>query len=513
MKGSAQQRLVEEMAGFATDPLGHARFCYPWGEGALTGIAGPRQWQRDVLHDIGDHLSNPLTRFQPLRIAVASGHGAGKSSTMAMVVLWALTTASDCRVVMTANTEGQLISKTMPELLKWHGMSLTKDWFRPAVTSLSSTQPGHAHSWRCDAIPWSIHQPEAFAGLHNAGRRIVLAFDEASSIPDRIWEVAEGALTDENTEIILLALGNPTRNSGRFRECFGKYRNLWLTRHVDSRDVEGTNKAQLDEMIATYGEESDFAKVCVRGLFPSASSMQLIASDVVAAARERSMDPGSILPNDPVVFSLDHARFGDDSSVLAIRQGRDARSRPWKHWYGANSMEIAGDVSALAAQYCPDAVFIDAGGPNAGGVIDRLRQLNPELPIYEINFGGKGRDATWNGEQRVRVANKRAQMYCDMRAWLERGGIPDEQRLADDLVATEYGYNSDNAILLEKKEHMKARGLASPDWADALALSFAEYVQPREMPRYLDPSSFGKKIEHDPYAELYRDGDVYADLQ
>ena len=200
--------------------------------------------------------------------------------------------------------------------------------------------------------------------------------------------------------------------------------------------------------------------------------------------------------------------------MLAIRQGRDARSRPWKTWHGATSMEIAGDIAALVPRYIPDAVFIDSGGPNAGGVIDRLRQLCPELPIYEINFGGKGREATWNGE-RVRCANKRAEMYCSTRSWLPRGGIPDEQQLADDLTGVEYAYNTDNAILLEKKEHMKARGLASPDWADALALTFAEHVQPRSMPGYLDPFSYGRKpVDDDPYAEL-RDGygSIYADLR
>jgi hypothetical protein len=111
-------------------------------------------------------------------------------------------------------------------------------------------------------------------------------------------------------------------------------------------------------------------------------------------------------------------------------------------------------------------------------------------------------DARWNNEARVKVANKRAQMWTNMRAWMERGIIPDEQQVADDLTGVEYGYNADNAILLEKKEHMKARGLSSPDNADALALTFAEDVAPRQTPEYLNPENYGRAKEYDRYSEL-----------
>jgi hypothetical protein len=503
---SGLRRLADDIGSFATDPFGHALFTYPWSEpGPLEQLKGPRRWQGEVLREIGDHLSDPATRFTPKRIAVASGHGAGKSGLIGMVTTWALDTCPDTRIVVTANTEGQLVTKTSPELAKWRGLSVTADWFKPSVMSHVSNQRRHTHSWRLDCIPWSVHQPEAFAGLHNAGRRIVLIFDEASNIADRIWEVAEGALTDENTEIIWLALGNPTRSNGRFKECFGRHRNLWSCRQIDSRTVEGTNKAYLDEIIATYGEDSDIARVRVRGLFPSQSSLTFIGTSVVDAARARAVPDDTILPSDPVIFGLDHARFGDDSTVLAIRQGRDARSRPWMVWNGANSMEIAGGVVEAASRYMPDAIFIDAGGPNAGGVIDRTRHLMGEAGdrVFEINFGrsNKNMEARWQGDTRVRVANQRAKMWTEMRAWLERGIIPDEQRLSDDLTSVEYSYNADNAILLEKKEHVRARGFASPDYGDALALTFAEEVMPRTAD-FLNPSNYGRGQDFDRYAEL-----------
>lgn len=513
MTRSAQAKLAEEIASFATDPHGHALFTYPWDREALKGFSGPRRWQTEVLREIGDHLSNAATRFQPLRIAVASGHGPGKSGLIGMIAKWALDTCPDTRVVVTANTENQLLTKTMPELHKWANLSITKDWFKVSATSISASAKGHERSWRLDCIPWSVHSPESFAGLHNAGRRIVVIFDEASNIADRIWEVTEGALTDEETEIIWVAFGNPTRNNGRFKACFDQQRHLWSTRHIDSRAVEGTNKDYLDEMVRTYGEDSDIVKVRVRGLFPSASSLQFIGSEIVQDARERVIAESARLSSDPVIFGLDHARFGGDSTVLAIRQGRDARSRPWKVWHGANSMEIAGDVMMEVARFNPDAIFVDAGGPNAGGVIDRLRQLMDDgAPVFEINFGGKGREATWNGEIRVRTANKRAEMFTNMRAWLERGAIPDIERLAGDLTCLEYSYNADNAIQLERKEHLRARGLPSSDYADALALTFAEHVEHRELPAYLNPENYGQAMEYDRFAELDRGEARYHEL-
>jgi hypothetical protein len=510
--------LARDIGSFAYDPLKHCLYAFPWGvEGTqLEERKGPRQWQGDVMVTIRNHLANPETRHQPLRIAVASGHGIGKSAEAGMLSKWALDCWVDARVMITANTEDQLVTKTSPEVAKWHGMAITRDWFNRATMKISSKEK--PESWRLDFVTWSKNNTEAFAGLHNVGRLILIITDESSSIDDNVAEVIEGALTDEDTVLIWLAMGNPTRNTGWFHAAFHRYRARWKTVQIDARTVEGTNKAYLQELVETYGIDSDIVKVRVLGQFPSASSLQFIGAGLVAAARERIIDHGAILPSDPVVFGLDHARFGDDSTVLAIRQGRDAKSRPWKRWHGATSMEIASSLNEAMRQYLPDAVFIDAGGPNAGGVIDRLRQLNPEYEsIFEINFGSSTKEmsARWNNEQRVRVANKRAQMWTNMRGWLERGAIPDEQEIEDDLVGLEYAYTADNAILLEKKEHAKKRGLASPDNGDALALTFAEDVAPRQIPGYLNPENYDQRKDYDRYEELpaYSRGyDRYSEL-
>lgn len=492
--------LIADIGGFTHDPLSHALYAYPWGEGVLAGVDGPRQWQREVLSDIGAHLANPETRHQPCRIARASGHGIGKSALISMIVKWGLDTCDDTRIVFTANTEAQLLTKTMPEITKWHNLSITRDWFKATATALISTLPGHDKSWRADAVTWSLNNTEAFAGLHNQGKRIIVILDEASGIHPKVWEVILGALTDENTEIIFLAFGNPTLNTGTFRELFGKLRNLWRTKQIDSRTVEGTNKAYLDELVTTYGIDSDIVKVRVLGQFPSASSMQFIESGVVEEAQSREL--GQTLGSDPVIFGVDCARFGDDHSTLAIRCGRDARSRPWKRWHHMDAMTLAGDIALEAAQWRPDAIFVDAGNIGAA-VIDRLRQLLPDTPVFEVWFGStKVREANWIGGTRIRVANKRAEMWTNMRHWLGGGCIPEHQGLHDDLIGPEYGFNGDQAVMLEKKEHMKARGLPSPDDGDALACTFAEPVQPRAVPGYLDPGNYGRAGDYDRYSEV-----------
>ena len=166
---------------------------------------------------------------------------------------------------------------------------------------------------------WSEHNTEAFAGLHNKGKRIVLVFDEASAIADKVWEVAEGALTDEETEIIWVAFGNPTRNTGRFRECFRRYKHRWHHAQIDSRTVEGTNKAQIAKWAEDYGEESDFFKVRVRGMFPSMSARQFISETDVAAAYGRHV-PESAYAFAPKIITVDPAWEGDDEFVIGLRR-------------------------------------------------------------------------------------------------------------------------------------------------------------------------------------------------
>ena len=495
-RADTEERALALARRYRKDPLGFVLWAFPWGqpETPLARFAGPEPWQTRLLAEMRDDL---VAGRAPLRFAVASGHGVGKSALVAWLVLWALATQPGTRGVVTANTETQLRTKTWAELAKWHGLSICRDWLAWSATAIASAEEGKAAGWRVDLVPWSAHNAEAFAGLHNKGGRLLLVFDEASAIPQSIWETAEGALSDAGTEIVWLALGNPTRSGGRFNECFGKFRERWRGLHVDAREVSFTNKAQIAEWVRDYGEDSDFVRVRVRGTFPRAGALQFIDGESVRAAMTRELPPSA---HDPVVMGVDVARFGDDRSVIFIRKGRDGRSWPVEKLKGLDLMQLAGIVCQRAAAVNARAVFVDEGGIGAG-VVDRLRQLG--VPgVQGINFGS--RPGGWTPEgQTPLYANKRAEMWGMAKGWLDGGALPDDPELAQDLTGVEYGYDARSAIPLESKQDMKKRGLLSPDIGDAFALTFAWPLHPEfdhgADTRYRPPFIYGSPLgDYDP---------------
>jgi hypothetical protein len=497
-----KQTLIEQVASYALDPLGFVYFAFPWGEAGteLADATGPRDWQRELLAELGRRLrdGHELGHLLPILMARASGHGVGKSTFAAWVILWGLSTMPNARVVVTANTDSQLRTKTWPEVTKWLRLMINSDWFKATATAVFSAQAERERLWRADAIPWSEENTEAFAGLHNKGRRVILIFDEASAIADRIWEVSEGALTDEDTEIIWLAFGNPTRNTGRFRECFGRLRHRWDHGHIDSRLVEGTNKAQLLQWVRDYGEDSDFVRVRVRGVFPHAGSMQFISSGLVEAAASADRNVPWIR-DEPLIMGVDVARFGDDASVIRFRQGRDARKISPIKLHGADTMELAARIADESDLHRIDAIFIDGGGVG-GGVVDRCRQMG--LKVTEVQFGAKSDRAPVGQDRSIGYANKRAEIWGAMRDWLSGGAIDNDPELIADLTGVEYGYvlrDGRDAIRLERKEDMKRRGLASPDNGDALAVTFAYPVLAFSATRSRRPNRFYHS-NYNPYA-------------
>lgn len=468
------KELHDAVMSFAHDPLGFVLFAFPWGEpGPLANDAGPEPWQRDLLDRIGKGLTSPEAA---VREAVASGHGIGKSALVAWITLWALSTCPDTRGVVTANTEGQLRTKTWPELAKWHALSINRGWFTCTATAIYSVLSGHDRTWRADAITWSENNTEAIAGLHNKGKRAFAIFDEASAIPDTIFETIEGALTDADTELLWCIFGNPTQNVGRFRECFagGRFAHRWNHNQIDSRSVSFTNKAQIDEWVKDYGEDSDFVRVRVRGVFPRAGDLQFIDSERVELAIKRDLvkDEGA-----PLVMGVDVARsLAGDQSVIRFRKGLDARSIPAIKLRIPDLMQIAARVAEAINAHKPDAVFVDATGIGAG-VYDRLVQLNYQN-VHAVNFGERLDVEPGGG---VAYANMRAKMWGGAKDWCKTGCLPDDRDLQADLTAVNYGYDVNNAILLEKKDDMKKRGLASPDDGDAFALTFAMPVARRNV--------------------------------
>jgi hypothetical protein len=467
--------LHREIGAFGADPLGFVRFAFPWGMAgtSLAAESGPEPWQCELLQALGQGVATPA---EAVRLAVASGHGIGKSALVAWIILWALSTLHDTRGVVSANTEAQLRTKTWPELAKWHGLSVNRDWFAYTATALHSVLPGRERTWRVDCITWSENNTEAIAGLHNKGRRAFALLDEASAIPDAVWETIEGALTDDGTELFWAVFGNPTRNTGRFRECFagGRFAHRWRHRQIDSRSVSMTNKAQIAQWVKDYGEDSDFIRVRVKGEFPRAGSMQFIDGERVDAAIARDLVAD---PTAPLVMGVDIARQGADQSVVRFRRGLDARSIPAVKFRIPDLMLIASRIMELVHSHSPDAVFVDSTGIG-WGVYDRLNQLGcPNL--VGVDFGS-GADRTDAANATARYANKRAEMWGFVKDWLKVGCLPDDRDLAADLTGVEYGYDAADAILLERKDDMRRRHLASPDDGDALALTFAYPVIKRD---------------------------------
>jgi hypothetical protein len=490
--------LAADLAALSKDPLRFVLWAFPWGEAGteLEGWEGPEAWQRRILSDLRDGLLTPSSAIQ---LATASGHGVGKSALVAWIILWAISTFEDTRGVVTANTETQLKTKTWAELGKWHRLFLASDLFKLTATAIFS--PDRERTWRIDMVPWSERNQEAFAGLHNQGKRLILVMDEASAIPDAIFQTSEGALTDANTEIIWAIFGNPTRNVGRFRECFpgGRHERSWRTYTVDSREVSFTNKTQIQKWIDSYGEDSDFVRIRVRGTFPRAGSLEFISiEDVRAAAnREAACDL-----RDPLILGVDVARFGDNESVIFFRKGRDGRTHAPIRLREVDTQVLAARVADEFLNRRADAVFVDGGGVG-GGVVDRLRHLH--IPVVDVQFGASPSGFGYaTGDSGVRYANKRAEMWGAMREWLKIGAIApdsDPEGLNAQLIAPQYGLNQRGEIQLERKEDMRRRGLPSPDLADALALTFAMPVALRYSPEaHFGPPKPTLESEYDPFS-------------
>ena len=466
---TAEQMLIEDMAEFSMDPYGFVLYSFPWGSGELADFDGPDDWQAAALKRIGEQLRAGGDLGCIIREAIASGHGVGKSAFLSWLSLWGMATYEDTMAVITANTEKQLYTKTWPSLAKWYRLFIARHWFKLTATALFSVVPGHEKTWRLDSIPWSETNTEAFAGLHNQGKRILILFDEASAIADTIWDVSQGALTDQNTQIIWCAFGNPTRNSGKFKECFtGKASKRWHHEQIDSRTCKMTNKVQIQEWIDDCGIDSDFVKVRVRGMFPNMSVKQFFALGDVDAAfgKHLRLEQYNFAPK---ILTCDPAWEGDDMLEIGLRQGlhfKLLRTIPKND----NDIEMAGILAQLEDSERADAVFIDAG--YGTGIASCGRTWGRDWTL--VWFAGESSDPG--------MLNKRAQMANEVKAWLKGGGaIPDNLELYEDILAPETVARTDGKVQLESKKDIKKRLGRSPGKLDILLLSFAFPVVSKSM--------------------------------
>lgn len=514
--------LAQDMGRFFDDPLGFVMYAYdwdndpslrvvklaaPWNE-RFDSVYGPDEWACEFLDSVGqqvrEHDFDGTKPVKAIREATSSGHGIGKSAITAWLTNWIMSTRPHCKGVVTANTSDQLASKTWAEIAKWTKRCITSHWFTVTTGkgAMRMVHNQYPESWRVDAQTCREENSESFAGLHAASSTPFYIFDEASAVPDAIWEVAEGGMTDG--EPMWFVFGNPTRNTGRFFECFNKQRHRWNHRQIDSRRVQITNKNTIQEWVDDYGEDSDFVRVRVRGVFPRASSLQFIPRDLVDEAMSRQA-PNTPLAHRTAVVGVDVARFGGDQSVIRTRIGRDAAMFPPQRFRELDTMQLSSriveHVGTLRSAGLRVVVFVDGGGVG-GGVVDRLRQL--AIDVIEVQFGAKA-------DEPRKYANKRAEMWARMKEWLSIGILAHDEQLVTDLTGVEYGFRPDDTILLESKESMKKRGLASPDDADALAVTFA-YPVPEFTVDERDRNAAAPRnnANYDPFAILQQPYDPFT---
>ena len=473
----ARMRVAEQVAACYDNPLLFVESLFPWrqpGKG-LEHEDGPDVWQAAFLTRLGAAVKarafDGRTPVAPIRMAVSKGHGVGGSTLAAWLTLWIMATRRHAHGTITANTRDQLRDKTWAAVRQWRNLCLVGDWFEINTERMyHQATPGE---WFCSSLTCRDENSEAFQGQHARDSTSFYIFDESSAVPDSIFTAAEGGLTDGESMIFLF--GNPTRSSGAFHQaCFGAGRARWDVVTIDSRTSQFTNQAQIAEWIEDYGEDSDFVRVRVRGLPPRASDLQFIPADRVFDAQRREVD---VLPDEPLRCGLDVARGGFTNCVFTFRRGSDARTIPVITIPGEearDSMVLVAKAVDLLEQHFDgrkiEMLFVDGTGIG-GPIVDRLNQLGYQQRVMEVQFGSQSTDPKY--------ANMRAFMWGKMRDWLVRGAIADASVLEQDLVGPDYTHDKRDRVLLESKEHMVQRHVASPDYADSLALTFASDVTTR----------------------------------
>lgn len=404
------------------------------------------------------------------------------SAEVSWLILWAISTHADTRGVVTANTDTQLRTKTWAELGKWYQLFIARQLFTLTATAIYiAGDKEREKTWRIDQIPWSKERSEAFAGLHNQGKRLLVIFDEASAIDDVIWEVTEGALTDAKTQIIWCRYGNPTKTSGAFfARCTQPRRNTYT--RVDSREVSFSNKKQIQAWVDEYGDDSDFVRVRVKGQFPRAGYANFISPELVTQARRRRLE-AVMYQVHPKVLAVDPARFGDDFSVITLRQGLKV------HWQVALSGFDGPDLASrifeivrkggqmLKGDGVPpgniSCVVYDAIG-NGADLDSALRRMQGLPACIPVQWGQPAKDDK-------QYFNQRSECWGKMRDFLEHGQIPDDDDLANQLTSLDYGYDARFRIQLQSKKDLKKGGGKSPDKADSLSLSFVPELIDRKV--------------------------------
>ncbi len=479
-----------ELAAFEADLDAHLVTCYAnplryvdtmwaWGDGELALEVGPKPWQRQALIDLGTLIAsrrfNGIDPVKPIKMAISSGVGVGKTALIAWICHFLQDTRPDCKCRITANTVTQLDTATWAELRKWGAWKLTAN--RWSMNTEMMYHLGDRVNWFTVKTTCAPENAQAFAGWHNRRSTTANFYDEASTIPEEIFEKGRGIEVDG--EPFQFVFGNCSRRSGQLhRAVFGSEMDEWNHRVINGEDV-ATNQVTRDlytEWADTYGgRDSDYYRVHVLGLPPNADELQYIDHPRVKVAQEREI---SILGDEPLIAGVDVSGGGGAWTVCRFRKGYDARSIPPIRISGEKSRDRQFIVSKLdeALHSLPiAAMFVDSAFGAA--VVERLRVLGHKQ-VIEVNFGGESPDP--------HDANMRAHMWRKAKESLLYCAIPpatSKDQLAGDLEGPGYHLNNRDQLVIESKKDMQKRGQKSPDDGDAFVLTFAQAVRPDGLQR------------------------------
>ena len=472
----ADVELAAEIAEYCNDPLGFVRDCFPWGEGVLAGESGPDEVQEEFLRSLGEEVRarafDGHTPVMPILMAESSGHGTGKSAMGAWLTWWILSTRPGSIGTVTAGSYVQLESRTWAAIQWWGKICATAHWFDIQAHKIVALED--PENWKVQAQSCKEENAQSFAGQHARTSTSWYLFDEASEVPKGIWDTAAGGLTDG--EPMFFAWGQCVRNTGAFYEaCFGTQAARWNVRRVDSRNSRFTNKELIAQWLKDYGEESDYFRVRVLGMPPSASELQYIDRARVDAARKRTF---ATTPYDPLIAGFDVSGGGKAWNVIRFRRGLNMDVRAPIRMPGDKDPDRSQRI-AICAEMLNEtdqdrkvtALFVDTafGAP----IVAVLRQMGYQN-AYEVAFGGESPDEHF--------LNLRAYMYSKLKDALMLGAIPkDDENLAQQLCLPGYHIRTGGSkLVIESKQDIQARGEKSPDDADALALTFARPIAIRK---------------------------------
>ena len=412
----------------------------------------PDEWQCQFLEAIarGDR-----------KITVRSGHGVGKSTASSWAMLWFFLTRSPVKVVVTAPTSAQLFDALFAELKRW--VNDLPDLLQQMVTVKQDRIVFNAapDEMFISARTSRAEQPEALQGIHSD--HVMLVADEASGVPEQVFEAAAGSMSGHSA--VTLLLGNPTRSSGFFYDTHNRLASEWTVFKVGCQESPRVSDEYVAEMASRYGEDSNAFRVRVLGEFPRSDDDTMIPMELIESARQRDVAGN---PYADVIWGLDVARFGSDSSALCKRQGNIVIETP-RRWKNLDLMQLTGAVVAeyesLEEKDRPAEILVDSIGLGAG-VVDRLIELG--LPARGINVSESPSFGT-------KYRNLRAELWAKAKAWLERRDcfLPDDSQLVSELATVRYKFASNGKLQIESKEDLKKRGLKSPDVADSFVLTFA----------------------------------------